>query len=132
MATKKFRTPYNGLGYATSYEKNDGVSLTVPDQSMTVRQLVQRYASGLPLTGTHRVGLYHGDDTPFPNFEQMDFAEQREVINAAKEEMEAIKVELNKKASDLKKKKFQAKQKEALEKQLAETNKQATDKKDQR
>lgn len=70
------------------YEKPVGPSLTVPDDSMSIREIVRRFASGLPVHGG-RVGFYDEGD-PMPDISKMDLADKQEVIENAKSELEEI------------------------------------------
>lgn len=61
IPTRNFtpRTQYNPQA-ETATETVQGVSLTVPDESYTPAQLLERYAQGLSLGG-HRQGYYSED-----------------------------------------------------------------------
>lgn len=61
----KFQTISN-YDYTQHYERvTDHVSMTVPDQSLTIREIFDRYTHGLPLDIVSRTGYaeYDGDDT---------------------------------------------------------------------
>jgi len=68
--------------------------MTVPDQSMSVKQLMDRYARGLPLEG-ERVPIYNGEEDDLPDLAHMDLADREEYINNAKEEILNIKTKHN-------------------------------------
>jgi len=55
-------------------EINNQPSKTVPNQAMTVRELIIRFASGLPLDAG-KVPIFEGD-TDLPDIEKMDLIEQ--------------------------------------------------------
>lgn len=57
----KFRTPYSP--HVRSTEVNNLPSMTVPDQSMSVAEMLARHASGLPISGA-KIPLYEGDQDP--------------------------------------------------------------------
>lgn len=68
------------------YELNEKPSMTVPGQSMTIREMLQRHAAGLPIEGA-KVPLYEGDETMdddelvgHPDLSKMDLADRQEYI----------------------------------------------------
>jgi hypothetical protein len=83
-----FKTNINGHTYDKTYEKNTKPSETIPDQSMSVKELMQRHAQGLPLGG-ERVPIYNGE-TDLPDMYRMDLAEREELINGAKDELDQL------------------------------------------
>lgn len=83
------RTPYNHRKLPQHYSKGGGVSLTVPDLSMTVPELIQRHTRGLSL-GAPRVAFYEGDEDPTGldgvSIQALDLAEQMERLELAKKQ----------------------------------------------
>lgn len=59
-------------------------SLTVPDESLSVKEIMARYANGLPLGG-QKVPVYHGEEF-VPDMERLDLSEKHELLqeNAAR------------------------------------------------
>jgi hypothetical protein len=84
----KFRNHYNQKNFTTDHEVNTQPSLTIPDQSMTVKEIMERYARGLNVGG-EKVPVYEGED-PSPNFGTMDLAERQEIVEQMKNELEDI------------------------------------------
>lgn len=85
----KIKTQYNKKQFNEVHEINDMPSMTIPDQAMSIPEMIKRYASGLPLGGA-RVPFYEEnpeDDLlggrPFASF---DLSEQNDIIRNAKEE----------------------------------------------
>lgn len=81
----------NSLNYSyfpPYYEVNEGVSLTVPDQTLTVSQILERYTRGLPLGG--KVPIYDEEDT-LPDVRTLDLAELQELREQYEEELFNIK-----------------------------------------
>lgn len=68
-----FRTQWDNRRPPTG-EKNNGISETLPDQTMSIRTLIQRYAHGLPIQGA-KTPLYEGDEEFTPDFAKMDLTE---------------------------------------------------------
>lgn len=80
IKTNWTRNPLDG-------EVNYGVSETIPDQSLTVRELFRRHVRGLPIQG-ERVGSYDYDEQEQPigdgesrDIRTMDFTEIQEELN---------------------------------------------------
>lgn len=82
-----YKTSHNARLFPKFVEKFTGVSQTVPDQSMTVSQLVKRFASGLPLSGV-KVPLYEGEDALFAgiDFSKLDLAEKEQMYKNLSEQ----------------------------------------------
>lgn len=49
-------------------------SKTVPDQTMSLRELLERYSRGIPLTSGGEP-IYHGDEIEMPDIKKMDLSE---------------------------------------------------------
>lgn len=71
-------------------EKNNGLSLTVPDHSMSIREIMIRHSRGLSLTS--KVPLYHDDDeletADGRNPATMDLVEVQQEMAAISERLE--------------------------------------------
>lgn len=72
-------------------------SLTVPDQSLTIKQILDRYARGLPLGGS-RVPVYE-PDSDLPDPRTLDLADREELalqyaaeIHDIRDRLEKIKI----------------------------------------
>lgn len=78
-----WRTPYNATMFPKHQETNDGPSMTVPDQSFTVLELLQRHSQGLPL-GAPKIESYDGGEDPLDglDFTKMDLADQQSIREA--------------------------------------------------
>lgn len=59
--------------FKPKHQKFTQASQTIPDQSLTMRQLFDRYAKGLPLEAKDPV--YYGEDDEIPDFKKMDLTE---------------------------------------------------------
>lgn len=68
----KFKTHYNSV--PDIGEVNNGKSMTIPDQSLSVRDIMRRYASGLGYSNV-KVGEYQTDEEDLPDFKKMDLSE---------------------------------------------------------
>lgn len=73
----KFQTPYNYNYQEQQYEKNTLPSETIPDETMTVREIFQRYANGQPLGGNGRTPMSDELKAALPlNWDTMDISER--------------------------------------------------------
>ncbi len=89
----------NFMNYHTfdkKYEKNGKPSLTIPDQTMSIRELLRRYASGLPLGGS-KEPIYEGEDGDGVDPRRLDLAERQELEIAARQELAEIEERLKSK-----------------------------------
>lgn len=86
---------FNYLDYPG--EVNNLPSETVPDQAMSVREILQRYARGLPLTEAGRVPIWaeSPEDDDLPDIKTLDLAERQEIKEAAEAELLTIKKRQN-------------------------------------
>lgn len=62
-------------------EKPYGVSMTIPDQAMSLDVMLQRFSSGLPVTGRND-GFYDGDDY-VPDYNSLDLVDIQEMKDEA-------------------------------------------------
>lgn len=83
----------NAQEFAKRYEVIDKVSLTVPDQTLSIREIMKRFASGLPIDG-EKVPIYDGEEDDMPDLSKMDLAERQEYIELAKSELSDLNVKL--------------------------------------
>lgn len=88
-----FKTQWNAEKFPKTYEKGGGLSMTIPDQSLTVRDLIDRQKNGLNLTGV-KVPVYHGEDELLPEFNKLDLAEREELKHNNDEEIKELKARL--------------------------------------
>lgn len=82
------RTRYTSMFYPKNMEMNIMPSMTVPDMSMTVGELVKRFAQGLPLDGG-KTPLWE-EEGDMPDMVKLDLAERQQVIEEAVEEIKTI------------------------------------------
>jgi len=83
---KIVKTNYNTELHPTYGEVNTLPSKTIPDQTLSIPELIRRYASGQSLQGG-RTPIYEENDMlngrPFASF---DLSEQHDIIRNAKQE----------------------------------------------
>lgn len=63
-------------------EINDEPSMTQPDQSMSMQEILRRYASGIPMDSIAKIPIYDGDEDEMPDPRTLDLADI-EAIKAA-------------------------------------------------
>lgn len=93
----QIRTPYNLEKHKQPVNDRSSKkpSMTVPDQSMSVKEILDRFAKGLPIDG-RKVPLYEGE-TNMPDLRGLDLAERQALYEMAEEELNEIKLKLNRK-----------------------------------
>lgn len=86
----KWPTNYNRPKYKGTLrpEKNKLPSMTVPDQTMSIKEILDRHTRGLPIAG-QKIAFYDPEDD-MPDLSKMDLAERQEHMEAAAEEIKAI------------------------------------------
>lgn len=102
----KFATQYNNKK-VEDREANYEPSLTIPDQSMTIKQIMIRYAKGIPISG-ERVPVYDGDEDFYPDFKNMDLADRQQYLEDAKAEIASATEEIKRRETANKKAKSEA------------------------
>lgn len=70
-------------------EVNNLPSLTVPDQTMSLREIVRRYAAGYPVEG-QKEPQYFGEDDDMPDIKKMDLSEIEDYANEYKKHIETF------------------------------------------
>lgn len=74
-------------------EPNNGISLTLPDQNLPIRTLIERYARGIPVPT--KEPIWEGEENDLPDPARMDYAERQEYAQKYAEEFLAIKQAFN-------------------------------------
>ena len=111
----KIRTIFNASEFNDA-EKNTEPSMTIPDQSMSVRELLQRYAHGLPLAGG-KEPIYEGEDGDGIDPRRLDLAERQELEILARQELAEIEERLKSKKVEKSKSKLTEEQIQDIESQ---------------
>jgi hypothetical protein len=91
------KTQYNREEHPCNYETGFEPSQTIPDQTMSMRTLIERYTRGLPINVSQYQSTYQeGEDfDPTPDPLKMDLSERMEFADQAREELNQIKEKLN-------------------------------------
>lgn len=88
MTNFKVRNKLNYNHEENIGEINDQPSLTVPDQTMSLRTIVERYTRGLPIDGA-KVPIYD-EENDLPDFRTLDLAERQEYAEQYAEELKHL------------------------------------------
>lgn len=71
-------------------EVNDEPSMTVPDQTMSMRELLTRFANGLPIDGDNSEAFYDDDENSLGiNLRTLDLVDQQNLREYAENLIEA-------------------------------------------
>ena len=85
----------NANTFAKNYEFNTQPSLTIPDQTMSIRTILERHSRGLPIDGI-KTPIYEGEENDLPDWRKLDLAERQELVHLYKNEIIDIKQRYNK------------------------------------
>lgn len=95
IALPAIRTVGNYHLFPKQYEVTTQPSETIPDQSMTVSEIVSRFAKGLPVNGNANPPIYEGENPILPaNFKTLDMVEQRQIISDLKKKVNQTQKDL--------------------------------------
>lgn len=87
----KVKNMFSSDLFEKNYETNDLPSLTIPDQTMTIREILTRFSRGLPIE--QKIPIYNESDSDeyFPDPRYMDLAERQELSEIFREELQQFK-----------------------------------------
>ncbi|AXH71940.1 MAG: hypothetical protein [Microviridae sp.] len=116
----KFKTQYNNEQTAKRYETGFGISMTIPNQSMTVPEIYARFAQGLTIQGM-KIPLYEGDDNLWNglNPDALDLSEVEAIIKQRGEELAEAKARVNKEVAERRQKAAEMRARE-IQREVAE------------
>lgn len=86
----KFRNHYNLHEFTPQFEVNTQPSMTVPDMSLSIVDIITKHTAGIP-DHLIRTPVYYGESIYVPDLKTLDLADQTAMQEAAKENMEEIK-----------------------------------------
>lgn len=84
-----YKNSSNAASFPKNYEKNLQPSMTIPDQSMSVKEIMNRFARGLGYEGA-KVPIYDGEDQYFPDPKTMDLADRASLAQQYREEINEL------------------------------------------
>jgi hypothetical protein len=100
-------------------EVNNEPSATIPDQAMSVREILGRFSNGLPLGGS-KEPIYEGEDGDGIDPRTLDLAERQELEIAARKELAEIEERLKSSKAEKVKTKLSREQIQDIESQDVE------------
>lgn len=100
----KFRHQFNReeTNSIELYETNTQPSETVPDQTLTIPQILERYARGLPLESNKNPVYEENDPLDGIEFRTLDLSEQMDFLQETRQKVKDINKELHKPKTKLK------------------------------
>lgn len=84
----KIKTPYNYMEFDRDDEVNDEPSLTIPDQTLSIPEILERYARGLPIGGANEG--YYDEDDDLPDPRTLDLEERFQLAEKYQNEINSI------------------------------------------
>lgn len=103
----KIRSNYNrNIPDHERFETPDPISMTIPDMSMSMAEIMNRYTRGIPFE-TGRIPIWD-ENQEFPDWEKMDISEQYELARANQERI----IQLQQKHHDYVREKKKARQRQ--------------------
>lgn len=89
----KFQTPHDKTTRVKEHQRFTQPSMTIPDQTLSIPELIRRYAQGLPL-GAPKVPMYEEDPEQDLlggiNWNTLDISEKQNFIKSAQNEIKDI------------------------------------------
>jgi len=88
----KIKNMLNAHTFPKKYEKNQKPSMTVPDQALSVREILSRFARGIPVD--QHTTIYEDVESPddfLPDPRTMDLAERQQYAEMVQEELNHIR-----------------------------------------
>lgn len=82
----RYKNTGNAQLFPSKGEVNNEPSKTIPDQTMTISEMIERHSKGLPIDGG-KVPIYNGEDYPFKDTTNMDLAERQEYLESLADEL---------------------------------------------
>jgi len=92
----KVKNIYSAKLFEKQYETNNEPSLTIPDQTLSIKQILERYASGQSLEGKTPYYDESESEDYYPDPRYMDLAEREELSQDFREEIQHIKTKAEK------------------------------------
>lgn len=121
-----FKSQYNAAPDKGVLKPSLIPSMTIPDKTMSVAEMIRRHGAGLPMTVRTRVPMFDDDESGNVddsitgiNLQSLDISEREALLQQVKEESARIKAQYKIDQADRKQKAAAARQ-EALRKELAE------------
>lgn len=117
---KKVNTWFNHE--PTKGEVNNMPSLTIPDQTMTMREIMQRFASGQQILGNNTEPQYDDLESPYSgiNLKTLDISERYDLAEEVQREYEELQEEIKNKRITTQKEQIRKELMESIKKEATE------------
>lgn len=122
MSKPKIKTQYNAAEFDRFPETITGPSVTIPDQTLSLKQLLDRFARGLPID-SEKFPIYHGEEEDLPDLAKMDISEIADLRDAVNKDIKDKQEELIRQQTELDKAEAEKNQKEQFKKWKEEEEK---------
>ena len=83
----RIKNSMNASEFEKNYEHNYSPSMTIPDQTLSIRQILERHSRGLPIEGW-KVPIWDGEDNDLPDIRTLDLAERQELAHLYAQELQ--------------------------------------------
>lgn len=113
----RYRNQANYTLFKNPGEKNNGISKTTPDMTLSMREMVRRHTKGLHIDGG-RVPIFNGPDDDLPDLNTLDLADRQIVLENVEKEIREINERKIKTAREAQKKRQDAEVKKLLDMEL--------------
>ena len=112
MKETKFKNHFNASDFQNDNETSDKPSMTIPDQTLSIPEIMERFARGLPLGGAN-VELWEGEDDELDgvDLKTLDLSERYDLVKRRKEELEKLQEKYRK---TIEEKQHQKRQEQAI------------------
>ena len=88
----KIKSMLNAHEFPKKYEQNNKPSMTVPDQALSIREILSRFARGIPVE--QQVPIYEDVETTedyLPDLKTLDLADRQQYLEMVKEELNHLR-----------------------------------------
>lgn len=121
----KIRTQYTNN--ETDYEKNSGISETVPDDTLSIPQILERFVKGQPVYASNRTPYYdsENDFAEVPDLAKMDLTEQADYFEAHRNNLAKLRKQFSHEEEQKRMDTLKAKLREELKAELLQTDAQS-------
>lgn len=114
----KVKTQLTAPLYEKRHERNNGKSMTVPNQAMSVLEMLKRHRQGLPLDQA-RGALFHEGDEPVRNLDHMDLVDRQAYMDSVADALVEVRARLQAQMKTKAEKEFMDKVDAAVRERLA-------------
>lgn len=85
----KIKNMLNATDFPYLGEVNNEPSMTIPDQTMSIRTILERHSRGLPVGGS--MDVYYDEDDTMPDYRTLDLSEIADLKQEVKDTIEKHK-----------------------------------------